>query len=134
MEKQLEVTKKQKFEIEFEIKSSPKILYPYLSTPSGLSEWFADDVTINKDSIYTFKWDGSESKAKIAAKKDNQFVRFQWTDEDAENLFFQFDIVQDDITSDVAVIVTDFALIEDIEQTKLLWNSQIHELMHIIGS
>ena len=48
--------------------SSPKILYNYLSNPSALGEWFADDMSV-KDGVYTFKWEGSESKAKMVHKR-----------------------------------------------------------------
>ena len=38
---------KQKFMGEYSINASRKMLFPYLSTASGLSLWFADDVNIN---------------------------------------------------------------------------------------
>jgi uncharacterized protein YndB with AHSA1/START domain len=126
------MSKKQKYQLEFEIRSSPKMLYSYLSTASGLEEWFADHVSI-RDNVFIFKWEGSEAKAKIVGKKDNSFVRFKWLETD-DDIFFQFDIVQDDLTSDVALIVTDFSAPEDLEENKLLWETQVHKLMHLIGS
>jgi len=128
----LRMAKKQKFQIEFEMHCSPRILYNYLSTPSGLSEWFADDVTI-KDGVFSFKWTGTESKAKVVHKRDHQMVRFKWL-EDAEEGFFEFEIVTDDLTSDVALIVTDFCPPEDKEESVRLWETQIHNLKQIIGS
>ncbi|HRS40225.1 MAG TPA: START-like domain-containing protein, partial [Bacteroidia bacterium] len=53
--------KKQKYTLEFEIKSSPKILFNYLSTASGLEEWFADKVNI-REGDYMFQWDGTEQR------------------------------------------------------------------------
>ena len=61
------------YTLEFPISSSIKVLYKRLSTPSGLSEWFANDVNI-KNGIYTFYWDGSEQSAKLVTKKENKFV------------------------------------------------------------
>lgn len=127
--------KKQKFTLEFEIKSSPKILFNYISTASGLEEWFADKVNI-REGDYLFYWDGSEQRARIVARKDNQLVRYKWvTDESSKDeTFFQFEIVQDEITGDIALIVTDYAMDDEKEASIRLWESQIHNLMHHIGS
>jgi uncharacterized protein YndB with AHSA1/START domain len=124
---------KEKYQLEFEIKSSPKILYTYLSTASGLEEWFADKVNIEQGGLFSFFWDGESRKAKIITKKDNQIVRYQWLDE-KDDSFFEFEIVKDDITSDVALLVTDFTTREDRIQNEQLWHSQIVELKQIIGS
>lgn len=128
----LKTAKKEKFQIEFEMHCSPRILFNFLSTPSGLSEWFADDVTI-RDGVFTFKWSGSESKAKIIHKRDNQLVKFKWLD-DSEEGFFEFEILTDDLTSDVALVITDFAVPDDLDESKRLWDTQIHNLRQIIGS
>ncbi|MBL0342122.1 MAG: hypothetical protein IPP71_15105 [Bacteroidetes bacterium] len=111
---------------------SPRILFNYLSTPSGLAEWFAEDVTVNEN-IYTFKWTGTESVAKIVHKRDTQLVQFKWMD-DEEGSYFEFEILTDDLTSDVALLITDFSVPEDKEETVRLWETQIHNLRQIIGS
>jgi uncharacterized protein YndB with AHSA1/START domain len=126
--------KKQKYQLEFEIKSSPKVLYSHISTASGLEEWFADRVNVHEGD-FVFFWEGSEARARLVSKKENQFVRFKWvTDDKKDDTYFQFEIVMDEITSDVALIVTDFSTDEDKDEDVLLWNSQIHNLMHVIGS
>ncbi len=124
---------KEKYQLEFEVKSSPKILFTYLSTASGLEEWFADKVNIENSGLFSFFWDGEARKAKILSKKDNHLVRYQWIDEKDES-YFEFEIVQDAITSDVALLVTDFSIKADKAQNEQLWHSQIHDLMHTIGS
>ena len=48
---------KTKFELEFPIHASPQLLYQYISTPSGLSEWFADNVN-SRGEMFKFIWDG----------------------------------------------------------------------------
>jgi uncharacterized protein YndB with AHSA1/START domain len=130
-------SKKVKYSLEFEIKSSPKILYNYLSNASGLEEWFADKVNI-REGDFIFTWEGSEQRARIVSKRDNAMVRYKWIDEDRDDkdddTYFQFEIIQDEITSDVALIVTDFSIPSEKEEDVLLWNSQIHALMHHIGS
>lgn len=128
----IEMAKKQKFQIEFEMHCSPRILFNYLSTPSGLSEWFADDVTV-KDGVYSFKWTGTETKAKMVHKRDNQLVRFKWID-DPDDSFIELEILTDDLTSDVALLITDFSAPDDQEETRRLWDTQIHNLRQIIGS
>jgi len=130
----IKAKKSNKYTIEYEIKSSPKILYNYLSNASSLEEWFADKVTI-REGDFIFHWDGSEQRAKIVNKKDNLLIRYKWvTDDKKDESYFQFEIQQDEITGDVALIITDFASDDEKEANKLLWNSQIHALMHIIGS
>lgn len=123
---------KEKVKMEFEVRSSPKILFGYLSTADGLSEWFADDVTI-KEGVYTFHWDGDESRAKMTHKKDNNMVRFKWLDV-KDDSYIEFEIQTDDLTSDVALMVTDFAAPDEKEETERLWDSQVHGLRHLIGS
>ena len=121
------------FQIEFPIRSSLKILFNQISTPSGLSEWFADNVNLNGKN-YTFFWDGDEQEAELLTKKNNQSIKFRWSDE-PKDTFFELKIVVDDITQDISLIVTDFAEDkEDEEEAKLLWNKQIEKLRQSIGS
>ena len=123
-----------KYEIEFPVRSSISILYNSISTPSGLAEWFCKDVNI-KDKIYTFKWDYSEQQAELLKKKMNESVRFKWLDVDDEKAYFEMRIEKDEITNDVSLIVVDFAEDEeDMEEAKLLWDTQVHNLLHGIGS
>ena len=123
-----------KYSLEFPIRSSVTILYKRLSSPEGLAEWFADDVVV-KDKMYTFFWDGSEQSAKLQKKEINQFIRYKWIDDDSNEGYFEFLIQIDEMTQDVALIVTDFAENEDEkeEQTNL-WTKQIAQLKRAIGS
>tara|TARA_B110000116_G_scaffold166622_1_gene144026 strand:- start:65 stop:451 length:387 start_codon:yes stop_codon:yes gene_type:complete len=123
-----------KYRLEFPINSSVNILYKRLSTPSGLAEWFADDVVI-KDKTFTFFWDGSEQKAKLLKLKTNQFIRLKWEDNDTKEDYFEFLIQIDEMTSDVSLIITDFAEDEqDQEEQTELWSEQINVLKRAIGS
>jgi uncharacterized protein YndB with AHSA1/START domain len=126
---------KEKFELEFLVNASAKIIYQCLSTPSGLSEWFADDVNI-RDDVFTFIWEGTEESAKILTRKKDEFVKYQWMEdfEAGEKVFFEIRIHIDAMTKELALIVTDFAEPDDIEDAKLLWVSQIDALRHILGS
>lgn len=126
------MSEKVKVELEYPIKTSTKVLYNCLSTPSGLSGWFADDVNIKNDN-YTFFWDGSEETARLVTKKNNESIKFQWEDDEGEKYFFELTIKIDSITKDVALMVVDFSEEDEIEETKLLWDNQISELKQKIG-
>ena len=121
-----------KFNLEYEIKSSPRILYNFLSESNGLTQWFADKVTF-RDQIYTFTWDDEEQKAKLLGMKENKFVRFRWLDDDPQ-CYFEMEIVQDELTNDVALSITDFATEETIAERKLIWNNQVDYLIGVIGA
>jgi hypothetical protein len=121
---------KKKIELEYVMKCSPKVLYNRLSTASGLSEWFADDVAVNGKK-YTFIWDGAGQEAELAFRKENLIVRFDWLD---DNTYFEFRITRDELTGDVSLIITDFADEDDLDETHSLWDTQISSLKHILGS
>jgi len=120
-----------KLELEYIINTSPTILFNCLSTPSGLSEWFADDVNI-KDDRYTFFWDGSEETAILKGIKKGESVKFQWEDDEDEDYYFEMTIKIDDLTKDVALLITDFAEDEE-DEAKLLWDNNVVKLKQAIG-
>ncbi len=125
---------KVKFEIEFPIQASPQLLYQYISTPSGLSEWFSDNVN-SRGELFTFIWDDSEEQAKLLSKKAGERVKFRWlADEDDTSSFFEIRIQVDEITKDVSLMVTDFAEDDEIDEAKMLWENQISDLKHVLGS
>ena len=122
-----------KIDLEFPINVSPKVLYYRLSTPSGLSEWFADDVNL-KDNVFTFFWEGNEQKAELLHKKDNKSIRFRWLDIEDEECYFEFRISQDDLTGDVSLLITDCPEKDEVEDTIELWEKQVTVLKRNLGS
>jgi uncharacterized protein YndB with AHSA1/START domain len=124
-----------RYEIEFPINSSPQLLYQYISTPSGLSEWFADNVN-SRGEFFTFIWNDSEEKARLCSKKSGEKVRFKWVDDNNKDTeyFFELNILVDEITKDVSLMVTDFAFKDEVKESTLLWENQISDLKHVIGS
>ncbi|GAA4237489.1 START-like domain-containing protein [Postechiella marina] len=125
---------KVKFEIEFPIHASPQLLYQYISTPSGLSEWFSDNVN-SRGELFTFIWDDSEEQAKLLSKKSGERVKFRWLeDEDDTTTYFEIRIQVDDITKDVSLMITDFAEDDEVDEAKMLWSNQISSLKQVLGS
>ncbi|MFD2726480.1 START-like domain-containing protein [Hyunsoonleella rubra] len=126
---------KVKFELEFPIHASPQLLYQYISTPSGLQEWFSDNVN-SRGELFTFIWDDSEEKAKLLSKKSGERVKFRWLADEEDDLqcFFEIRIQVDEITKDVSLMVTDFAEDDEIDEAKMLWENQISDLKHVLGS
>jgi uncharacterized protein YndB with AHSA1/START domain len=122
-----------KYELEYPVKSSPRILFNAISSQTGLADWFADKIDVRND-IFTFSWNGSEEKAKLIAIKENESVRFQWLSKEDPEAFFEFKIRIDELTGDVALLVTDFCEDDELDEAKRLWDHQIHDLFHAIGS
>ena len=123
---------KVKYELEFPIQASPNMLYQYISSASSLTEWFADDVN-SRGKIFSFFWDGSEEKAELISSKNNQFVKFKWLDNE-DNSFFEIRIVVDELTKDASLIITDFSDADEVDESKMLWESQIADLKQVLGS
>ena len=126
---------KEKFELEFLLKTSSKVLDNMISTPSGLSEWFADDVNI-KDDIYTFFWDGSEEEARLLARKVNARVKWQWMEDEEDGIeaYFEMRHEVDPMTKAVILTVIDFAEHDELEEAQRLWENQINNLKRTLGA
>ena len=124
-----------KYELEFPIHASPQLLFQYISTPSGLSEWYADNVN-SRGEIFTFIWDGSEEQAKLLTKKGGERVRFRWLEDEEEGdaYYFEIRIQVDEITKDVSLMVTDYADEDEVDESKMLWENMISSLKQVLGS
>lgn len=120
-----------KIQLEYVINCSPKVLFNRLSTASGLAEWFAEDVRV-QGKQFTFSWEGVQQTAEMTLKRENRLVRFNWVEED--DSFFEFRVSQDELTGDVSLIVIDYPDEDEREEIKELWNTQIADLKHILGS
>ena len=127
------MTDRIQFEMEFPIQVSQRLLYQYISTPSGLSEWFADNVN-SRGEKFIFIWDDSEETANLISKKMPEKIRFQWIDDEDTDYFFDLRIQFDEITKDVSLIVTDFAEDGEVEESKMLWTNQVSDLKKVLGS
>ncbi len=124
---------KEKFQIEFDFKSiPPALLWSYIATPSGLKEWFADEVSL-QGKRFTFKWEGGgEQSASIVAQRTESSIRMRWTNEPMRQ-YFELKILTSELTDSTSLIITDFAAPEDVTDQKELWTSQIDTLRLILG-
>ena len=118
--------------MEYPVRCSPSILYEFLSTPAGLQEWFADKVD-ERDGVFSFSWNGTEEKAELLEKEDDKFIRFHW-DTMQKNEFFEFSIERSEVTNQTILVVKDFAEKKDIKDQSQLWEYQVKELFHRLGS
>jgi uncharacterized protein YndB with AHSA1/START domain len=124
---------KSRFELEYIINSPTRVLFDRLSTPEGLAEWFADNVTVDND-VFTFYWDKIEARARLAHLKENKTARFEWLDfADSQTNYFEFRIVIHELTNDTALIITDHADEDEIDDAKDLWDTQISNLKKVLG-
>tara|TARA_B100000941_G_C28431586_1_gene514549 strand:- start:681 stop:1064 length:384 start_codon:yes stop_codon:yes gene_type:complete len=124
---------KSKFIGEYSINASRKMLFPYISTASGLSQWFADDVNITEDKVYTMFWDGEVNRAKIVSIKANRYIKFEFEGEDDDDLnFIEIRLEMNELTQEVYIKITDYSDIDNQEVSDL-WEGLIHDLKEIVG-
>ncbi|MBC7411274.1 MAG: hypothetical protein H7331_02315 [Bacteroidia bacterium] len=121
------------FEMEFPIHSSLGVLYEFLIEPTALQEWFADKVQ-ERNSIYTFFWQNAQQQAQLLKEKVETLIRFRWLDAPRDT-FFEFRIIEDELTRDTTLVVIDYVEDEDeIPAAKQLWTSQIDDLHRVLGA
>ena len=126
------MSKKQLFTLEYPVRCSPSILFEFLSTPAGLQEWFADKVD-ERDSVFSFSWNGSVDKAEVLETVEDKSIKFHWLHAPKEE-FFEFSIEKSEVTNQTILTVRDFAEKREIKDQSQLWASQLKDLFHRIGS
>jgi len=124
-------SKNKKFTLEYAIRSSPAILFEFVSTPSGLAQWFAEGVNQHQD-VFIFTWEGNKQRAKMVEQLENEMIRFRW-ENSANDEYFEFKITHTEITGDTILYITDFANPKELGDAQKLWDSQVHELKLRIG-
>ena len=127
------MSKKQLYTLEYPVRSSPSILFEFLSTAAGLGEWFADKVDENKERVFSFTWSNSTEKAELVDMQENKFVRFHWQGAPKEE-YFEFSIEKSEVTNQTILIIKDFAEKKEIKDQTQLWEYQIKDLFHRIGA
>jgi hypothetical protein len=126
------MSKKQLYTLEYPVRCSPGILYEFLSTPAGLQEWFADKVD-ERDNIFSFSWNGSAETADVLDSEEDKFIRFHWSHAPREE-YFEFRIEKSEVTNQTILVINDFAEKKEIADQSRLWDYQVKDLFHRLGS
>lgn len=125
------MSKKIKYTVEYPVRCSPAILYEFLSSSSGLQEWFAEKVE-DSDGVFSFSWSGASEDAEVLEKEENKFIRFHWVDAPKDE-YFEFSIEKSEVTNQTILVIHDFAEKNDIKDQSQLWQAQVKELFHRLG-
>ena len=123
---------KQLFTIEYSVRCSPSILYEFLATPAGLQEWFADTVD-ERDQVFSFTWNGTTDKAEVLEAETDKLIRFHWL-HTPKNEYWEFRIEKAEVSNQTILLISDFAEKKEITDQKRLWDFQMKDLFHRLGS
>jgi len=123
---------KQLFTLEYSVRCSPSILYEFLSTPAGLQEWFADKVD-ERDQVFSFTWNGSTDRAQVLETEVDKSIKFHWL-HGPKNEYFEFRIEKAEVSNQTILLIRDFAEKKEIPDQKRLWDFQVNDLFHRLGS
>ncbi len=124
---------KKLYTMEFVIRSSPVILYDFVTATSNMAQWFADEVDRSRDDVYTFSWEGNSQVARVLDEIEHELVRYQWVDGSADE-YFEFKVTHTEITGDTVLIITDFCDIKELKDAQFLWDSQIKTMIQQLGA
>lgn len=124
---------KEKFTIEYDFKKvSPSLLWGFISTASGLEEWFADKVE-SHDKEFTFFWNKTPQVARLIGSRMGVFVRFHWEEDDEEKSCFEMRITTSELTGATMMAVTDYAEPGELDDLRELWDNEIERLQRRLG-
>lgn len=123
----------EEYKMEFVVRTTPRLLFTLISTPEGLSRWFADNVFM-EEGLFRFIWEGSEQKARLAECKENEFVRFEWLDDFHQGYIFEMRIHAGDVSSEPALVITDYAEPSEKDFYQRLWTTQVRQLQRLFNA
>jgi uncharacterized protein YndB with AHSA1/START domain len=126
------MSKKVRYTLEYPVRCSPQILYEFLSTSTGLQEWFADKVEDN-DGHFSFAWNGSSEEAEVVESEENKSIRFHWLNSPKDE-YFEFSIDKSEVTNQTILVINDFADKKEIKDQSQLWETQVKDLFHRLGN
>jgi uncharacterized protein YndB with AHSA1/START domain len=125
--------KKEKLQIEYVVDKASRInLWNHIGTSPGLAEWFADDV-VDDGKFFTFTWNGHSTEAEMTGITPNVYIRFHWLEDENPESYFEFRLHKVELTGDLMLEITDFAVPEEKEECISLWNKQVKDLKRLLG-
>ena len=132
-----DIQTKTRFLVEFPINASPKILFPYLATASGLSQWFCDDVRYADGQLLNFIWDQEDHFAEISGQRLNRAVRFVFLNEQRQPVadadFLEFTLDSSQVTDEVYLRVVDYSAGHDAAEQQEMWEGLVAKLREQVG-
>lgn len=128
---------KQRFEMEYSINASLKILFPYIASAPGLAQWFCDDVRLDPDQRMDMVWDKQSHFAEIAAQRPGRSIRYVFLDEQKclvpDASYLDFTLEASRITDEVFLRVTDYSDYTDLQEQHELWAGLVGKLRDQVG-
>ena len=128
---------KTRFVVEFPINASPKILFPYLATASGLSQWFCDDVRYVEGQRLNFIWDNENHYAEISGQRLNRAIRFVFLNELRQTIsdanYLEFSLDSSLVTDEVYLRVVDYSSTQDSNEQFEMWDGLVAKLREQVG-
>jgi uncharacterized protein YndB with AHSA1/START domain len=128
---------KDQFVADYQLNASKKIVYTYLSTASGLQEWFADKVRIDEDKNYIFNFDQEDHYAKLNIVKANLHVRWDFFDPKSsgshKESYIEFKLDEAELTQSLFLKVVDQSNFYRLDELEGIWDGLIAKLKGTIG-
>ncbi|MFK7950373.1 MAG: START-like domain-containing protein [Saprospiraceae bacterium] len=124
--------KRVSFTLEFILKTSPTIVYKFLTTPSCLIRWFCDAVEIDGDK-FIYYWDGEEEVAFLIDDFEDEYLRFRWEEAESNKEFLEFKMSISDVTRETVFEIVDYCDEDEVEDQKQLWTNQIDAMKKAMG-
>jgi uncharacterized protein YndB with AHSA1/START domain len=133
-----DMSSKYKFVIEYEIHASVKMIYPYLSTASGLAEWFAEEVKTLEDKTYDIVWDGQSHPAKLVSARTNSHIKYVFlplnAEDEADPSYLEFKLSHSEMTDTTFLKIIDYSEMNNEKDLKELWDNLIYNLRELLGA
>jgi hypothetical protein len=132
-----------KYHAEYEIRAAVKMVYPYIASPKGLEEWFADRVEVLNDKFLNIHWDNEQHMAKIVSQKYNSMIRYEFVDKidtartkgkKKDNNLLELKLNYSELTDTTYLVITDYSEMDDEEVLEDLWDGLIETLREKLGA
>jgi uncharacterized protein YndB with AHSA1/START domain len=133
------------YNAEYEIRAAVKMVYPYIASPQGLEEWFADRVEVLNDKFLNIHWDNEQHMAKIVSQRNNSMIRYQFVENMSEEKtktrtkkqdanFLELKLNYSELTDMTYLLITDYSEMNDEEVLEELWDGLVETLREKLGA